>query len=309
MTTTPEIIFGSAAASRRVGLMGIPYDTSASLGWPGARYAPARIREALSWLSQRVHDGAVYDVGARRIVDLSDGALLDWGDVAVAGHDHLLTLGRAKELQLEILRAGAFPLALGGDHAVSLPLLEGFHEHFSGPLGIIQLDAHLDLVDENARQGRHSGSSQMRRALELGRYAPARVVQVGVRGFNYPDQWEYIDAQGIEQITADEVHDMGALAAAERAWELASAGGAQVYLTVDIDVLEACHAPGSGAHESGGLTTHQLTTFVSALVPRVAAMDIVEVNPLKDADFVTCEYAAYLTMMAAVRRLGSEPKP
>lgn len=304
-----QIIFGSPTANRRVGLMGVPYDTSASLGWPGARYAPSRIREALGWSCQRIRDDAIYDVGAQCVVDLSDAALLDWGDIAVAGDDHLLTLGRAKEMVLDILGAEAFPLVLGGDHSVSLPLLEGFHEHFRGPLGIIQLDAHLDLVDENPRQGRYSGSSQMRRAIEMGRYAPERVVQVGVRGFNYPDQWEYIREQGIQHITAAEVHEWGAAAAAERALALASADGAAVYLTVDIDVLEACYAPGSGAHEFGGLTAHQVEAFIRVLVPRVSAMDIVEVNPIKDVDDITSEYAAYLAMTATICRLGTAEMP
>jgi agmatinase len=104
-------------------------------------------------------------------------------------HDHLATLERARALMSDLLEAGRFPVVLGGDHSISWPLLRAFHDHHEGRLGIVQLDAHLDLVDENPRQGRYSGSSPIRRALELERYEPANVAQVGVRGFNYPDQY------------------------------------------------------------------------------------------------------------------------
>lgn len=300
----PKMLFGEEGARQRVGLFGIPYDTSAGLGRPGSRYAPARIREALSWNFNRVRDGGLYDVEARRIVRFDDFAFVDYGDIFVSGHDHLATLDRARDLMRQLLDSNTFPIVLGGDHSVSLPLLQAFHDHYDGPLGIIQLDAHLDLVDENPKQGRYSGSSQIRRALEMGRFQAGNLVQVGVRGFNYPDQYEYVERMGIQQITAMEVHAMGGRAAAQRALELASAGGARVFFTLDVDCLDPAFAPGAGADEPGGLTSAQVVEFVRAITAQVDALDIVEVNPMADRENVTSSLAAHLVFTAITARLA-----
>lgn len=304
--TPPTLLVGTASAGRRMGLFGVPYDTSASLGRPGARYAPARIREALRWNLNRVRDGAVFDVEARRLVRFDDVALWDYGDVVVSGHDHLATLDRARRRMAELLEPGVFPIVMGGDHSVSLPLLQAFHDHYDGPLGIIQMDAHLDLVDESPTQGRYSGSSQIRRALEMGRYHPERLVQVGVRGFNYPDHYAYVAGQGIRQITAAEVHERGGQGAAEAALESAASGGARVYLTLDLDCLDPAFAPGTGADEPGGLTSAQVLAFVRRTITRVQALDIVEVNPLADRRETTSALAAQIIFTAVAARAAGD---
>lgn len=298
-------LLGAPEAKRSIALMGIPYDSATSIGRPGARYAPERIRAALRWNLNRVRDDAFYDVDAGRIVRLDDYTIEDYGDCPVFGADHMATLGQARERLAAVLATGAFPIVLGGDHAVSAPLFQAFHDHFPGPLGIIHVDAHLDLVDENPRQGRYSGSSHLRRALELGRFRPQNLVQVGVRGFNYPDQYEYIASHGIHQITASEVHDIGGQAAAEKAFELASAGGARVYMTFDMDALDYAHAPGTGADEGGGLTPTQVLRFMRVVTPKIDAMDIVEVNPMTDQQDATSGFAAQIIFTAISARVSA----
>ncbi len=253
-----------------------------------------------------MRDGAFFDVEARRLVRFDDVALWDYGDVFVSGHDHLATLDRARRQMAELLQADVFPVVMGGDHSVSLPLLQAFHDHYDGPLGIIQLDAHLDLVDENPRQGRYSGSSQIRRALEMGRYQATRLVQVGVRGFNYPDQYKYVAAQGIHHITAADVHERGGRAAAEAALELAARGGARVFFTLDVDCLDPAFAPGTGADEPGGLTSAQVPAFVRRVAARVQAIDVVEVNPLADLYDATSTLAAQIIFTAVAVRAGGD---
>jgi agmatinase len=300
-----SVLFGSPGARSRFGLFGIPYDTAAGLGRPGARFAPARIRERLAWNLNRVRGNGVYDVEARRVVSFEDALVEDHGDVFISGHDHLRTLEGARALMARLLEAEIFPVALGGDHSVSWPLLDAFHDHHAGRLGIIQLDAHLDLVDENPRQGRYSGSSQMRRALELERYDGTRLVQVGVRGFNYPDQHDFVVEAGIHHITAADVHAFGAHRAAEQALGLASSAGGKLYLSLDADCLDPAYAPGSGADEPGGLTSRQVLDFVRAVAPAVDAMDIVEVNPTADYQDQTSTLAAQVVMTAITSRLSA----
>jgi len=300
-----KLLLGNDRAGKKIALLGVPYDSPTSIGRPGARYAPERIRNVLRWNLNRVKNGAFFDVEAGGIVRMDDWAVVDYGDTAVLGDNHLASLENARALMAEALGSGAFCISLGGDHAVSTPLLQAFHDHFQGPLGIIHVDAHLDLVDENPRQGRHSGSSPMRRALEMGRFRPRNLVQVGFRGFNYPDQYEYIAAQGIHHIPAAKVHADGARAAAEQALALASAGGARVYLTFDMDALDYAYAPGTGADEAGGLTSAQILQFMRLAAPRVDAMDIVEVNPMVDQQDATSGLAAQILFTVISARVGA----
>ena len=301
-----QLLFGKPDAPRHIALLGVPFDSATTLGRPGARYAPARIRSAFSWNLNRVRNGAFYDIEAERIVRLDEYAVEDYGDSFIAGYDQLETLKNAQQLMAEVLRSDAFPIALGGDHEVSIPLLQAFHDHQDGPLGIIHVDAHLDLVDENPRQGRFSGSSPMRRALEMGRYSPKNLVQVGVRGFNYTDQYEYIASHGIQHISASRVHAIGGQVAAERALEIASAGGAHVYLSFDMDALDYAFAPGTGADEAGGLTSAQVLQFMRIVAPHIDAMDIVEVNPLFDQHDFTSGLAAQIIFTVIASRVSAD---
>ncbi len=303
--STPKVLFGKPDALRHFAILGVPFDSATTLGRPGARYAPARIRTALGWNLNRVRNGAFYDVEDERIVRLDDYAVEDYGDCPIAGYDQLETFSNARQLMFEVLHTGAFPIALGGDHEVSIPLMQAFHDDQDGPLGIIHVDAHLDLVDENPRQGRFSGSSPMRRALEMGRYLPKNLVQVGVRGFNYPDQYEYIVSQGIQHLSASKVHAIGAQAAAERALEIASAGGAYVYMSFDMDSLDYSYAPGTGGDEAGGLTSAQILQFMRIVAPHIDAMDIVEVNPMVDQQDVTSGLASQIIFTIISSRVSA----
>ena len=167
------------------------------------------------------------------------------------------------------------------------------------------MDAHLDLVDENQRQGRLSGSSPMRRALEMGRYGPKRLVQVGVRGFNYAEQYEYIQRMGIHHISAAKMHEIGAKEAAKIALEKATACGARVYLSLDIDAIDYAFAPGTGSEESGGLTSAQVLQFMRIVAPYIGAMDIVEVNPLIDQQDATSILASQIIFTVMAERIAA----
>jgi agmatinase len=264
--------------------LGLPYDTSASLGWPGARYAPARIREALRWIQNRIVDGQVFDVENARVVNLSGLTFQDFGDARISRFDHERSIGELKAAIDGLFEAGFVPILLGGDHCVTWPGVLSLHAHRRGAIGIIHLDAHLDLLESSAVQGPHSGSSEIRRALELPDIAGKNVVQVGVRGFNYPEHERFIRSAGISLIPP----------AAEKALRIAGDGTGHIYLTVDIDVLDSAFAPGSGANEPGGLTSLQLLQFVRRVAPYVDVLDIVEVNPLTDYRDMTSAVAARL---------------
>ena len=303
--TEVKVLFGKPEASKRIALVGVPLDSLSSLGRPGSRYAPAKIRTALGWNLYRVRDGAFYDVEAERIVRMDDYAVVDYGDSFISGGDILQAQRNAQDLMSEALKSGAFAIALGGDHEVSIPLMQAYHDYQDGPLGIIHVDAHLDLVDGNPRQGRYSGSSPMRRAIEMGRFNPQNLVQVGVRGFNYAEQFEFIQRMGIQHIPAGKVHAMGAQAAAEMALEKASSGGRKVYLSFDMDALDYAFAPGTGIDEAGGLSSAEVLLFLRIIAPHIGAMDIVEVNPLTDQQDATSGLAAQIIFTMIAERVNA----
>jgi len=284
---------GAAPARHRFSIIGFPWDFGSSLGRPGARYGPEEIRKSAAWNLNRIREGRVWDVEGGRVVDLNAIEIADQGDVDLAAHDTELTFQRAQAMVAAALDGDQFPIVLGGDHAISLPPIRALAA--ARPrIGIVQLDAHLDLVDFSPRQGSLSQSNQIRRALELPQMSAARLVQVGLRGLNYPEYADFCREQGITQLTAAEALDLGAEAVAARCLEVAGGDGAAIYFTLDIDALDPSSAPGAGAHEHGGLTPRFVSALIRLLAPAVSAFDIAEVNPMFDLHGMTSNLASKL---------------
>lgn len=273
--------------------IGVPFDGAATLGWPGSRYAPARIREALSWMRMRNQDGLVYSLQTGQLHPAGPDVLVDGGDVAVVPHDLEATLEATSKAVSRCVAAGRAPIVLGGDDSVLFSAVRGLHDAVHGSVGVIHFDAHLDLMDESPAQGRFSQSSGMRRNLELDRVSPEHCIQVGLRHFNFPGSREFVMAGGPAQITAPEFHRIGVAAAVERILERV-ADADHVYFSFDIDAVDPAFAPGAGAHEPGGLTSADALEAVRLLAPRCAGFAVTEVNPLKDLHDMTSNLAAYL---------------
>src|SRR2546426_4664089 len=177
-----------------IALIGAPYDGAATLGWPGARYAPDEVRRHLGWMKMRVQQGELYWIDEDRIVPFDGGQLVDAGDAPVVPHDLLASLEAVRQKTRAETAAGRIPAVVGGDDSILFPAVAGFHDAVSGSVAVVHFDAHLDLLDESPAQGRYSHSSGMRRALELPRVDQRRCVQVGTRSFNFPSSKRFIDA-------------------------------------------------------------------------------------------------------------------
>jgi agmatinase len=289
------LVAGSGPARTQIGLVGIPWDGGASLGAPGARYGPDAIRHALSWWLDRVRDDRVWDVEADVLVDVSGLRFHDRGDVPITGHDVEATFEAATAAVGRVLDGGGVPVVLGGDHSISIPAIRALAGR-AQRIGIVQLDAHLDLVDDSPRQGRLSQSSPMRRSLELDAASPERLVQVGLRSFNYPEYRSWCREQGITQLTTQQALELGADRVADAALATAGAEGAAVYLTVDLDCLDPSVAAGVGHMEPGGFPFAFVSQVVRRLAPHVAAFDIAETNPMRDPSGATASVAAKLVL-------------
>lgn len=286
------------------GILGFPWDGGASLGRPGARFAPKNIREAYQWFENRIENNQVYDVDKRKLYTLDKGSIKDFGDIDIAAYSTEKTFENARQQTLDMLEAGVFPFVLGGDHSISYPIIEALHEHTEGRIGIIQFDAHLDLVDNSPVQGKFSQSSQMRRAIELDRISPEHVIQIGVRSFNYPWYAEYLKETGVVQYTARDVHSENPKEIVKEILEEKLKDVDHIYLTFDMDVLEPGLAPGTGANEPGGLTVVQAFSMLEELYDKVDVFDIAEVNPLYDVREITSSIAAKIMFECAVNKLS-----
>ncbi len=285
--------------TRQFDLWGIPFDGESTLGWPGSRYAPDRVRACARWINMRIQQGKVYCLETDSEIAVGDQLLTDRGDVKVIPNDTLKTFAATSSAVKSSIQQGRVPIMIGGDDSLLFPVAQGVHEALSGRIGIIHFDSHLDLMDESELQGRHSQSSGMRRSLELARIAPTDCIQVCERHFNFPASGKFKHDNDLMHLSAREVLKIGAEATVARI--LARVKQADhLFLSFDIDSVDPAYAPGAGAHEPGGISSDQALQMVEMLAPHCAAMAITEVNPTKDVGDMTSTLAAYLAFSFAV---------
>lgn len=285
--------------TRQFDLWGIPFDGEATLGWPGSRYAPAKVRECARWINMRIQQGKVYCLETDSEMAVGEQLLADRGDVNVVPSDTLKTFAATREAVMASIAAGRVPIMIGGDDSLLFPVAHGVHDALPGRIGIIHFDAHLDLMDESEMQGRYSQSSGMRRSLELARIAPTDCIQLCERHFNFPASGKFKHDNDLIHLSAREVLKIGPEETVKRALERVK-NADHIFLSFDIDSVDPAYAPGAGAHEPGGMTSDQALQMVSMLAPHCAAMAITEVNPTKDVGDMTSTLAAYLAFTFAV---------
>jgi agmatinase len=250
---------------------GIPFDTATSYR-TGPRFGPEAIRAASALL--RPYNPAL-DVNVVESV-----SIVDYGDLPVSPGDTERTYAQVEEALAPLVEAGVFPLALGGDHSVTLAELRALARRH-GPLALVQLDAHGDTWEEYFGQRFFHGTT-FKRALEEGLIETAASVQAGLRGSLYgAEDLESARELGFAVLSCDELRALGPVAYGELV--RARAGDRPVFLSFDIDVLDPAFAPGTGTPEIGGLSTVEALGFLRALRGiGLAGADVVEVSPPYD---------------------------
>jgi agmatinase len=250
---------------------GIPFDTATSFR-TGPRFGPEAIRSASALL--RPYNPAL---GVNVVETLS---IVDYGDVPVSPGDTERTYGQVEEALAPLVEAGVFPLALGGDHSVTLAELRVLARRH-GPLSLVQLDAHGDTWEEYFGQRFFHGTT-FKRALEEKLIDPAASVQAGLRGSLYgPEDLESARALGFAVLPCDQLRTLGPGGYAGIVRE--RVGRRPVFVSFDVDVLDPAFAPGTGTPEVGGLSTAEALACLRALggIDLVGA-DVVEVSPPYD---------------------------
>ncbi len=270
-------------------IAGVPLDIGTS-NRAGARFGPRAIRDASRMLADGDHPTAWINPAKLDIADIGDFGIA-LGDIP-------------KSLQLiEKQAAGLNHLvALGGEHGITLPLLRALAKH-TGPLALVQFDAHVDTWPENFGQV-YSHGAVFYHAIREGLVDPRRMIQVGIRSPMQREVYDWTVDQGVTILSAQDVHAQGPMPIAERI--RAVVGEAPCYLTFDIDALDPAFAPGTGTPEIGGLASWQAQATVRGLSGlRFAGMDVVEVAPAYDHAEITALAAAsmvyeYLALAATV---------
>ena len=259
-----------------IGLIGVPFDGGVT-NRSGTRHGPRAVREQ-STLLRRIN-------AVTRVMPFAQARVRDLGDCWIEQPYEIQgALGEIEAFYRIVTSAGIVPLSVGGDHAISLPILRAVAA--KRPVGMIHIDAHCDTGDDYMGSRFHHGAP-FRRAVEEGLLEPARVIQIGIRGTtNDPDMWGFSQHSGMRVLPMEEFDDKGWRYAAEEARRVA--GNGPTYLTFDIDSLDPSHAPGTGTPEAGGLTALQALRLLRALrgIDFVGG-DLVEVAPPFDTGALT----------------------
>ncbi|WP_339950047.1 agmatinase [uncultured Albimonas sp.] len=279
-----------AAIAADVCILGAPFD--AGTQWrAGARFGPRGVREA-STLFSFGHAGA-YDP-EDDVVYLEGARIVDLGDADIIHTDTLRSHANIADGVRRILSAGATPVVIGGDHSVNIPCIEAFEDDCArnGPIHLVQLDAHLDFVDQRHGVTRGHGNP-MRRAAE--KPWVSGLTQLGIRNVSSTAREGYEDARarGSDILSVRQVRALGIEAVLARI-----PAGARVYATIDIDGFDPSIAPGTGTPSHGGFLYYEGLELLAGLASRceVVGVDLVEVAPDYDPTGSTSVLAAQLLL-------------
>ena len=282
-----------------IAVMGVPTDEGSPF-MPGSRFGPRGIREH----SMRFGGGGrgYYDPHERRRFlehEMVEGRIVDVGDADVLPTNVVDTFGNVTAMTRALLDRGALPVVLGGDHAITYPVVRAYTE----PLHVVHFDAHLDyqpfvhgLEHTNSHAFRHISKMAHVRSL----------TQVGIRSLrNNQVMMDDSLADGNLVVTMEEFRDVSPRGLIDRLPE-----GAACYVSVDVDVLDLALVPGCVSAEPDGMSYAEVRTVLRALAERmeIVGFDLVEVNPLLDVGTGITSYLAAHTIVEFLGRLTATPR-
>jgi len=258
-------VFGSAKSKIEkadVAVIGVPFESTVT-GRSGTRYGPRSIREVLrNFWPYNLYMG---------IDPFEILKIVDYGDLEVIHGNFEATGSLIEKAVSEILSSGAAPFVLGGEHTISYPVVKAI----GSDIGVIQFDAHMDLMDTYDGQ-KLSHSTAIKRVCEV--VGPNNVAQIGIRaasieehsyakevGMRYYNPLD-VEKKGMNAIMSDVLRSMEHLKG--------------IYITIDIDALDPCYAPGTGCQEPDGLSIREMIAAIHSLDgSKLVGMDLVEVSP------------------------------
>lgn len=270
-------------ASAAVAILGVPFDSGVSYR-PGARFGPGGIRAGSKLLRPYHPYLDVEPWNAQQVVDA--------GDVACNPFDIIEAITQVQAAATHALTRAERLITIGGDHTIALPLLRAMYAQH-GPISLIHFDAHLDTWDTYFNAA-YTHGTPFRRASEEGVLALDSSAHVGIRGPLYSRNDLSDDKKlGFAAVTSVDIAKRGVDEAIDRVRERVGTG--PVYVSIDIDVLDPAHAPGTGTPEPGGLTSREMQLILRGLRGlNIVGADVVEVTPAYDHAELTTMAAANL---------------
>ena len=274
------------------GLLMVPFSRASQRGDNGGAGAPNAVRLALTSFTTYSPD---FDV------DLQSLRVRDFGDTRLHMTDIPLSHRMIEEAVVELYRHAGAPvlISVGGDHSITCPLVQGYcRAHPHEKVGIVHFDAHNDV--RNFEDGGPTNGTPFRGILEgPANVAGRNLVQIGIHGFMNSSYYKrYCDEQGITVISGRELRRRGIDDVMAQALTVASQGTDSIYVSFDIDVVSSAWAPGTGASTPEGMEPWDALEAVFALgrEPRVKALDIVCIDPLRDLREATAKLGASLVL-------------
>lgn len=258
----------------RVVLYGMPMDWTVSYR-PGSRFGPGRIREVSIGLEE-------YSPYLNR--ELEEISYFDAGDIPLPFGNAAKSLELIENYIDGLLADGKFPLGMGGEHLVSWPVMKAVAKKYPG-LAIIHMDAHTDLRTEYEGEPL-SHSTPIRKIAEL--IGPENVYSFGIRS-GMKEEFQWAKENGMHISKFEVLEPLKEI--------LPQLAGRPVYVTIDIDVLDPAHAPGTGTVDAGGITSKELLAAIHAIAHsdvKVIGGDLVEVAPIYDSSEQTANTASKL---------------
>lgn len=271
-----------------IAVLGAPYDFGCQFR-SGARMGPRAIREA-STLFSFGHAGAYDHEDDVTYLPAETTRIIDIGDADIIHTNTEKSHSNIEYGVRKILAAGAIPVVMGGDHSINIPCINAFDDQ--QPIHVVQIDAHLDFVDE--RHGVRNGhGNPMRRAAEKS-YVTG-LSQIGIRNVSSTARDGYIDARrmGSDIQSVRQVRKLGIDGMLARIPE-----GVRYYVTIDIDAFDPSIAPGTGTPSHGGFDYYEVLELLDGLTKRgnIVGVDLVEVAPDYDHSGSTSTLAAQVLM-------------
>lgn len=255
-------------------LYGMPMDWTVSYR-PGSRFGPTRIREVSIGLEE-------YSPYLDR--ELEEVKYFDAGDIPLPFGNPQRSLNMIEEYIDQLLAADKFPLGMGGEHLVSWPVMKAMYKKYPD-LAIIHMDAHTDLREEYEGEPL-SHSTPIRKVAEL--IGPENVYSFGIRS-GMKEEFQWAKENGMHISKFEVLEPLKKI--------LPTLAGRPVYVTIDIDVLDPAHAPGTGTVDAGGITSKELLASIHAIAKsdlRIVGGDLVEVAPIYDPSEQTANTASKL---------------
>lgn len=289
-----------SASGAEVAIVGVPYDGGTSHR-PGARFGPRAIRAAY------YVTGDLWSIQSKTEV-FSRIRCVDAGDAPVVPSRMERAFRVIREKIRRVVRTGAIPMILGGDHSITYPSVAAVSEvRAPRSIGVVHFDAHADTASD-VFGAPFSHGTPMRRLIEEGWVKGTNFVQVGLRGY-WPEEstFEWMRHQGMRWHTMVEIEERGAESVMADAISEALDGPEAIYLSVDIDVLDPSVAPGTGTPEPGGLSARELLRAIRQVVNRVelVGLDVVEVSPPYDEAEITAA-VAHRCVLEAIATLAAK---